>query len=230
MVKVTDYFPKTPRPGPEPVWLKSLLCIVVGAVGFGAILKYKPEPPPPDSGLIDTVYAYAYAVPAFLAIGSFVFGIIFLRESWHRSIWRHGRIEPVLVEGLHFVQTGSGASGVVAVAASSHSPLETMNASAAGMKALRIRGRKVKKIRLRVANHHFDPNNIPEAAWIITPRGGWMPRLLAEVAPAEWSKFGAPDEVAEELKQQLATARARKTAGEAETADETRQHLQHKYD
>lgn len=227
MVKVTDYFPKTPRPGPEPVWLKSLICIVLGVAGFVAVVKLKPEPPPPDSGVIDTALAYAYAIPGFFAFGSLIFGLIYLRESHHRSIWRNGRIEPVLIEDFRFLQNKAGVSGVVAVAFSSHSPL---NASAAAMKAIRIRGRKVKKIRLRVANHHFDPENIPEAAWIITPRGGWMPCLLAEVAPAEWSKFGAPDEVAEELKQQLATARARKTAGAAETADETRQHLQHKYD
>ena len=98
------------------------------------------------------------------------------------------------------------------------------------MIALRIRGRKVKKLRLRVAHYHFDPDNIPEATWVITPRAGWMAYLLANVAPKEWSKFAAPDEVAEQLKEELAAARTRKKNRIAETSDETRQHLQRKYD
>ena len=230
MVKITDYFPKTPRPGPEPVWLRSLVCIVFGAAGCVAVAMLKPESPSPDSNLIDTVLGYVYVLPGFVAFGSLLFGLIYLRESHHRSIWRNGRIEPVLIEDFRYVRTNSGASGAAIVALSSHSPTGLMSASAAAMTAFRLRGRRLKKVRLRVANHHFNPDNLPEAAWIITPRAGWMPCLHAEVAPAEWSKFGTPDEVAEDLRREIAVARARKANRDVETVDETRQNLQRKYD
>ncbi|MCA8915391.1 MAG: hypothetical protein KDB90_08260 [Planctomycetes bacterium] len=230
MIKATDYFPKAPRPGPEPVWIRSCLSIVVGVALFWWSMKLRQPEPPAGAELTELAMSYVHYIPGFVAVVCLLYGSIFLRESYHRSIWRSSRIEAVLIDDFRFARLKSGAAGVATGLLASHSPLHLMTSGGAEMIALRIRGRKVKKLRLRVAHYHFDPDNIPEATWVITPRAGWMAYLLANVAPKEWSKFAAPDEVAEQLKEELAAARTRKKNRIAETSDETRQHLQRKYD